>query len=490
VIILGALLGLVLLIAAYDLIQRKHAILRNFPVVGHMRYLIEAIGPELRQYLVADNDEELPFSRDERRWVYSSSKKENNLFGFGTDSYIEADAFPILKHAAVPYHPPEGAPHDELPAARVIGEGRRHPYRPRSIVNLSAMSFGALGENAVRALNGGAQLAGCFQNTGEGGIAPYHRGGADLVYQIGTGKFGCRDAQGRFSPEKLLETLAATPTVRMLELKLSQGAKPGHGGVLPGRKVTPEIAAIRGVPVGETVLSPPGHPEVRDADSLIDFVERLAELSGLPVGIKTAVGQVEFFEQLAAAMERRGCGPDFITVDGGEGGTGAAPLAFSDHVSLPFRAAFPRIYGAFRERGIERRVVWIGSGKLGFPARAILAFAMGCDLVNVAREGLLSIGCIQAQRCHTDRCPTGITTQSRWLQKGLDPELKSVRFNNYIRQLRGEILELTHAMGYAHPAQIRTGDVELSAGPHRSVSLAEVIGYSRRVDDVEVVSVP
>ncbi len=479
---LGLLAAALAALAVYDLVQRKHALLRNFPVVGHLRYLFEALGPPLRQYVVADNDEERPFNRDQRRWIYASSKRENNLFGFGTDSDIEADAHPLLKHAAIPYHAPDGAPHDDVPCARVVGPGRRHPYRPGSIVNLSAMSFGSLGEHAVRALNEGARLAGCWHNTGEGGISPYHKGGADLVYQIGTGKFGCRDAEGRFSAEKLRETLAAAPGVRMIELKLSQGAKPGHGGVLPGRKVTPEVAAIRGVAVGQTVISPPGHPEVRDADSLIDFVERLADVSGLPVGIKTAVGQVDFFRDLARAMARRGAGPDFITVDGGEGGTGAAPLAFSDHVSLPFRAGFPRIYAAFREVDLERRVVWIGSGKLGFPARAIVAFAMGCDLVNVAREGLLSIGCIQAQQCHTDHCPTGIATQSRWLQRGLDPTLKSVRFDNYVRTLRAEILELTHAMGHAHPSEIRTEDVEIALRPHETASLADVIGYAVRRD--------
>lgn len=482
---LALIFGMLLVVVLYDLLQRKHAILRNFPIIGHFRYLLESVGPELRQYIFTSNDEERPFSRDQRSWVYASAKRENNYFGFGTDNDLDGSPnYLIFRHADLqaPIPDPAAAEGGELlyalPAAKVLGEarGRRHAFRPESAINISGMSFGSLGAAAVRALNGGARLAGCLQNTGEGGISEYHLQGGELIWQIGTGYFGCRDAVGNFSLERFLETVARHP-VRAVELKLSQGAKPGLGGVLPAPKVTREIASIRGVPQGVDCVSPAHHSAFGDVDSLLDFAELLAERSGLPVGIKAAVGGERFWRELAEAMRAGERGVDFITIDGGEGGTGAAPLVFSDHVSLPFRVGFSRVYRIFHDAGLTDRVVFIGSGRLGFPDSAALAFALGCDMVNVGREAMLAIGCIQAQRCHTGRCPTGVATQSRWLQRGLDPASKAVRLANYIITLRKELFWLSRSCGVAHPAFLTGAHIEFLDGRLGSVSLEERFGY-------------
>ncbi|MCU1379087.1 MAG: ferredoxin-dependent glutamate synthase, partial [Acidimicrobiales bacterium] len=464
--------------AAKDLTQKRHAILRNYPVLGHARFLLETIGPELRQYVVAGNDEERPFSRDQRRWVYASAKLENNYFGFGTDNDLEQSSnYVVIKHSAFPLDAAtEGG--DRLPGAKVLGRarGRRHAFRPASVVNASGMSFGSLSGAAVEAINRGAALAGCWQNTGEGGLAPYHCHGGDLVFQIGTGYFSCRDANGRFDLGRLRDLVAANP-VRALEIKLSQGAKPGLGGVLPAEKVSPEIAAIRGVPVGVSCISPTRHSAFSTTDELLDFAELLAAETGLPVGIKSAVGEGGFWRELAELMATTGRGLDFVTVDGGEGGTGAAPLAFADHVALPFKVGFSRVYSAFAEHDLTDDLVFIGSGKLGFPETALFAFALGADLVNVGREAMLSVGCIQAQRCHTGRCPTGVATQSRWLTRGLDPTLKSVRFAGYVATLRHELLQLSLACGVEHPALVGPERIEVLDGRFGSSTVQELFGY-------------
>jgi glutamate synthase domain-containing protein 2 len=471
-------------LAAYDLIQRHHAILRNFPIVGHLRFALEAFGPELRQYIVTSNDEERPFSRDQRRWVYASSKREVNTFGFGTDNDLEReDGLVVLRHspfpaAAAAEGEPGGRPDYVLQAGKVLGaaHGRRHAFRPRSLVNVSGMSYGSLSRVAVEALNRGAAAAGCLQNTGEGGLAPAHCHGGELIYQIGTGYFGCRDEAGGFSMERLRETISRAP-VRALEIKLSQGAKPGLGGLLPAPKVTEEIARIRGVPPGRDCASPAGHSAFGDVDSLIAFVERLAGETGLPVGVKSAVGDLGFWQQLTERMAATGAGPDFVTIDGGEGGTGAAPLTFSDHVALPFKLGFAAVYPLFARAGLAEDVVFIGAGRLGFPDETLVALALGCDMVNVGREAMLSIGCIQAMRCHTDRCPTGVATQSARLMRGLDPDLKSARAASYIVSLRGETLALGRALGVRHPALVDPGRIEMVNAGFRSLPLRDVFGY-------------
>jgi glutamate synthase domain-containing protein 2 len=470
-------------VAARDLLQREHTLLRNFPVVGHARYLIESIGPELRQYLVAGNNEERPFTRDQRRWVYASAKKANNYFGFGTDNDLEYTAgYPVINHRtfgrAVPATSVHAGSEVVLPCAKVVGaaRGRRQAFRPASVVNISAMSFGSLSGRAVEALNRGAALAGCLHNTGEGGVSVHHRHGGELVYQIGTAYFGCRDEHGRFELARLKDLVASAP-IRAIEIKLSQGAKPGLGGVLPAAKVSAEIAEARGVPEGVDCISPSRHAEFSDADSLLDWVELLAAETGLPVGIKSAVGDMGFWHELTELMTATGRGMDFVTIDGGEGGTGAAPLIFTDSVSLPFQLGFARVYSVFARAGLHEQVVFVGGGKLGLPDNAVVAFALGCDLVNVAREAMLAVGCIQAQKCHTDTCPTGVATQNPWLAHGLDPALKSVRAATYIATLRRDLLKVAEACGVEHPGLIDTSAVEVLTGRTASRPLREVYEY-------------
>jgi glutamate synthase (ferredoxin) len=469
-------------VAAHDLVQRKHAILRNFPVVGHARYWLEAIGPELRQYVVAGNDEERPFSRDQRRWVYASAKLENNYFGFGTDNDLEHSNGNVIVHHRTfsEHYPTHGKPGQEawLPAAKVLGgpRARRRAFRPDSVVNISGMSFGSLSGNAIEALNKGAALAGCLQNTGEGAVSPYHRNGGELIFQIGTAYFGCRDDDGRFDIERLKDLVASTP-IRALEIKLSQGAKPGLGGVLPAAKVSREIAETRGVPEGKDCISPSRHAEFSDVDSMLDFVERLADETGLPVGIKSAVGDLTFWTDLAEQMAGSGRGVDFVNIDGGEGGTGASPLIFTDAVSLPFRLGFSRVYSIFAQHGLHEQVTFIGAGKLGLPDNAIVAFALGVDMVNVGREAMLAVGCIQAQKCHTGKCPTGVATQDKRLAYGLDPTSKSARVGNYVKTLRRDLLKVSEACGVVHPALVGPDSIEILDTLADGRMLHEVYGY-------------
>ena len=470
--------------ATYDVLQKKHAILHNFPIIGHFRYWLEAIGPELRQYIVTSNDEERPFSRDERRWVYASSKKDNNYFGFGTDNDLETSPnYLIIRHSPFPLNEP--SPGDEkydadyrIPCVKEMGGYRKRAksFYPHSIVNISAMSFGSLSSTAIEALNHGAKLAGCLHNTGEGGVSPYHENGGELVLQLGTGYFGCRTPDGRFDIHRFRDMVQAHP-IRAVEIKLSQGAKPGRGGLLPAAKITPEIAKIRGVPMGIDCASPASHSEFDDVDSMLDFVERLADESGLPIGIKSAIGQMDFWHELARQTRISDRGVDFITVDGGEGGTGAAPLVFSDHVALPFKLAISSVFRIFAEAELHNDIVFIGSGKLGFPERALFAFGLGCDMINVGREAMLSIGCIQAQRCHTGHCPAGIATQNQWLLKGLDPTSKAHRFANYIVTLRKELLQLSRACGVSHPSEISLDHFEILDDAFGTHSAKRCFGY-------------
>jgi glutamate synthase domain-containing protein 2 len=452
-------------VAIRDIMQNRHAITHNFPVIGHIRYLFEKIGPEIRQYFIANNREELPFSRRHRAWIYASAKDENNLTGFGTDMDFNEPGHIIIKHKMMPVHS-DNIGH--LPCKKQLGKGKRaKPYTPNSIVNISGMSFGALSAKAVESLNGGAKLAGCYHNTGEGGLSVYHKQGADVVFQFGTGYFGVCDEKGKFSLEKLKKLVQDNPCIKAIEIKLSQGAKPGKGGILPAAKMTQEIADARGIEMGKAAVSPSTHSAFKDVTSMINFIEEIANATGLPVGIKAAIGSVKDWEELATQMAMSGFGPDFITIDGGEGGTGAAPPSFTDHLSLPFNEAIHSIIKIFRVYPALDNVVFIGSGKLGLPANAIKAFALGCDMVNVGREALMSIGCIQAQVCHTNRCPSGVATQNKWLQNGIDPTLKSVRAANYIKQLRKEIHEMSNACGYHHPSEFKKEDLLVACGDHR-----------------------
>ena len=343
------------------------------------------------------------------------------------------------------------------------------------------MSFGSLSSVAVEAINRGAKIAGCLQNTGEGGISPHHDHGGDLIYQLGTGYYGSRTPDGHFDPTMFQEACQKFQ-VKAVEVKLSQGAKPGRGGVLPAGKITAEISKIRGIPQGKECISPSAHREFSNADELLDFVERLAELSGVPIGIKSAVGQMEFWDQLVKQMVAdTGRAVDFITIDGGEGGTGAAPLTFSDHVSLPFKVGFSRVFKIFAAANIADRIVWVGSGKLGFPEESLLAMAMGCDMISVGREAMLAIGCIQAQECHTGHCPTGVATQNKWLMRGLDPTDNSARLANYLVTLRKEILQLCLAVGVEHPALVTPEMFEILGENYQTLSLTECFDLAETI---------
>lgn len=470
-------------LAAHDVLQRKHSLMRNFPIIGHARYGIETIGPEMRQYVVAANDEERPFTRDQRSWIYASSKGENNYVAFGTDNNVENDeGYSILKHRTFSATPPPTGAHTgsdvHIPSAKVLGgpRGRTHAFRPASIVNVSAMSFGSLSGNAIAALNKGVKLAGAMHNTGEGGLSTHHRQGGDLIFQVGTGYFGCRDEHGRFELARLVDLVQSAP-VKAIEIKLSQGAKPGLGGVLPAAKVTQEIADIRGVPLGKDVISPSRHAEFHDVDSMLDFVELIADATGLPVGIKSAVGHMNFWDELATAMIGGSRGVDFVTIDGGEGGTGAAPLVFTDAVALPFLIGFTRVYSHFARAELTDQLTFIGSGKLGLPRNAAVAFALGVDMVNVARESMISIGCLQTQKCHKGTCPTGVATQNKWLEHGLDPELKAQRLANYLVAVRRDLLKVSEAVGVIHPGLLEPDDVELMLGVRKGTPVGEIYDY-------------
>ena len=472
------LLAILAVVIVWDLTQRRHSILRTWPILGHFRFIFEAVGPELRQYIVTDNDAERPFSRDQRRWIYSTSKGEDNRFAFGTDNDLDrATNHLIVRPATFPPPGAEPVAGGAVPVAKILGgsRGRTKAFRPRSIVNVSGMSWGALSGPAVESLNRGAAEAGALHGTGEGGISSHHQHGGELILQIGSGYFGCRDSKGRFDLPRLVEVCEANP-VRALEIKLSQGAKPGVGGLLPAAKVTAEIARVRGVPPGVDCASPPYHSAFSDEDSMLDFVERIAEATGLPVGIKSAVGDLRFWERLVSLMASGERGVDFIVIDGGEGGTGAAPLVFTDHVAMPFMGGFAEVSRVFGMAGIHDRVVFVGSGRLGLPQRAIEAMALGCDWINVGREAMLSVGCIQAQRCHTGNCPSGVATQSRWLMRGVDVPDKSERAGRYLIGLRDEILRVARAAGAAHPAELRTDAVMLLDGKQPAARVADVYG--------------
>ncbi|QDO95342.1 FMN-binding glutamate synthase family protein [Formosa sediminum] len=460
---------LLIIIAIRDVfIQKRHTISHNFPIVGHLRFLLESIGPEMRQYFVANNREELPFNRIERGWIYASAKHENNYEGFGTDRDIYANQHMFINNAMLPFKPEGDHPNLKdntfLPCAKVMGahNKRKKPFRPASVINISAMSFGSLSAKAMESLNKGVKISGAFHNTGEGGLSPYHSHGGDVIFQIGTGYFGVRDDEGNFSIDKLVALTNKNPFIKAIEIKLSQGAKPGKGGVLPAAKITKEISNIRHVPIGKDVISPPGHSAFKDIPGLLEFIEKIADLTGLPVGVKAAIGKIEQWEELADLMIATGKGPDFITVDGGEGGTGAAPPSFADHVSLPWVYGFSELYKVFLKRNLTDRIVFIGNGRLGFPAKAAMAFAMGADCISVAREAMLSIGCIQAQVCHTNRCPSGVATQNKWLQNGIDPTLKSERLAQYFKTFSKEFIEVTHAAGYEHPCQFKMHDINVN----------------------------
>ncbi|HQU48698.1 MAG TPA: FMN-binding glutamate synthase family protein [Casimicrobiaceae bacterium] len=455
-----ALVGGLFVMFVKDVTQKKHTVLRNFPVIGRFRYWFEELGEYFRQYFFANDREEMPFNRATRSWVYRLAKDEGGLIGFGSTYNLREPGALVFVNA-----PFAVLDEDQLPTPPlVIGEGWcERPFPARSVVNVSGMSYGAISKPAVRALSRGAAAAGCWMDTGEGGLSPYHlEGGCDLIMQIGTAKYGVRDADGKLSLQRLRE-LAAHESVRAFEIKLSQGAKPGKGGVLLGAKVTEEIAAIRGIPAGADSMSPNRHRDVANADQLLDMVARVREATGKPVGVKTAIGGWNFMNELTEAVARRGPGfaPDFIAVDGGEGGSGAAPQALADHMALSIDEALPRVVDALIEAGLRDRVRVIAAGKLVTSARAAWALAAGADFVNTARGFMFALGCIQALRCHTNTCPTGIATHNPRLQRGLVVEEKWQRVANYATNMNKEIDMIAHSCGVRHARELERRHVRL-----------------------------
>ena len=476
VVVLSGVIGL----AAWDLLQKKHAITRNFPVIGHVRHLLQELGPLLRQYFFMSDLEERPFNRITRSWVYASADGANNLVGFGSQLdpqqagriFMLPSLYPVLAQAD-----------DALPRPRVIGAGRRQPYHPRRFANISGMSFGALSANAIKALSGGARLSGCYMSTGEGSLAPYHvEGGGDILYQIGPAKFGCRTPTGAFDDLKAARVFAL-PQVKMIEIKLSQGAKPGKGGVLPKEKITAEIAEIRGIPLGQDCHSANRFDEFWDASSLLTFISRLRTLTGKPIGLKMVVGSEAEIEDLCAAMHATGDGPDFIAVDGKEGGSGAAPLALADWVGLPLLDALTIVDNTLRRYGLRDQVTLIASGRIATPGDVATHLALGADLVHIARGFMFSLGCIQALQCHTNRCPAGVATQNRWLQAGLDPADKSVKVRNYSLALERGLQMIVHSCGLQHPSQLRRHHAVMRVAPGVTRRLDEVLPYPQ--DDAQ-----
>lgn len=434
---------LLLALGLYDLFQKKHTILRNYPILGHMRYLLEMISPELHQYFVESNTDGKPIDRNHRAYVYERAKLQNETHPFGTELDINEESFNWMQHSIYPVEKLK-----EYPRQLIGGPDCTRPYSA-SIFNISAMSFGALSKNAVKALNLGAKAGNFYHNTGEGGISDYHLQGGDLVYEVGTGYFGCRDENGRFSADKFTQQ-AARPEVKMIELKLSQGAKPGHGGVLPAAKNNEEIARIRGVEPHTMVLSPPGHSAFGNARELVEFIAHLRQLAdGKPIGFKLAIGSKKEFQDICRAMKETGIKPDFITVDGAEGGTGAAPIDFSNYVGMPWEEALVFVSDTLRAYGLKQDIKIITATKIFTAYNIFKALCIGADLCNSARGMMLALGCIQALKCDTNRCPTGVTTNDAHLMRGLVVSDKWKRVKNYQQQTLDDFLSLLAAAGCA-----------------------------------------
>ncbi len=469
-VVLSALaFGLLTSTGVYDLRQTKSSVLRNYPIIGHLRFMLEFIRPEIRQYFIESDNETTPFSRSQRSLVYQRAKGDSDKRPFGTQLDVQAQGYEWINHSVAPTHITS---HD----FRVtIGANTEQSYEA-SIFNISAMSFGALSANAILALNAGAKRGGFAHDTGEGSISVHHRQhGGDLIWEIGSGYFGCRNADGSFNEEKFIAN-ACTPQVRMIELKLSQGAKPGHGGVLPGPKVTPEIAQARGVPVGVDCISPSSHSEFSTPIEMMQFIARLRKLSGgKPTGFKLCIGHPWEWFAMVKAMQVTGITPDFIVVDGAEGGTGAAPLEFTDHVGSPLQEGLLLVHNTLRGVGLRDKI------RVGCAGKVISAFdiarlmALGADWCNSARGFMFALGCLQAQTCHTGHCPTGVTTQDPLRQQSLVVGDKTERVFNFHQETLKALQELVQAAGLQHPNQITAHHIVRRSGDQKVLSLAQLI---------------
>ncbi len=471
--IIGLAVIYVAVIYVIDVTQTKQTIRRNYPVVGRFRYFFEHLGEFFRQYFFAMDREELPFNRAERSWAYRAAKKVDTTIAFGSTRPLNIEGDVIFLNDPFPTLDQEAAE----PRPVTIGAGvAREPYTTASIMNISGMSYGSISRPAIRALSRGAKEAGVWMNTGEGGLSPYHlEGGCDIVYQIGTAKYGVRTKDGKLSDEKLKE-VASHAQVRMFEIKMSQGAKPGKGGILPGKKVTEEISSIRGIPAGQASISPNGHQDIGSVDDLLDMINHIRELTGKPVGFKMVVGKLTFFNDLCEAIHKHGIAsaPDFITIDSADGGTGAAPQPLMDYVGMNIRESLPMVIDIITSYGLRDRIKFIASGKLITPGRVAWAIAVGADFVVSARGFMFSLGCIQALQCNKNTCPTGITTHKKSLQRGLVPEEKAKRVANYAKKMSYGVGLIAHSCGVTQPRNLSREHVRVIENSGKSVTLSEL----------------
>ncbi|WP_409433315.1 FMN-binding glutamate synthase family protein [Litorimonas sp. RW-G-Af-16] len=474
--VIGALVLIAVVFFVIDVLQVKDAVRRNYPVLGRFRELFSKLGEFFRQYFFAMDREEMPFNRAERDWVYHVSKDGSDVVPFGSTKRL-VPGTSIFANGLFPKLDTE----DKCEAPLVIGPDSPNPYKPTSIFNISAMSYGSLSKPAIQALSHGAQMAGCWLNTGEGGVSPYHlEGECDIVYQLGTAKFGARNDDATLNEAKLAK-LCENPDIKMIEIKLSQGAKPGKGGILPGKKVTAEIAEIRGIKEGESALSPNRHVDAGTPEELLDLIAQVRRVSKRPVGIKFVVGNITPIIELMDLINKRGkdSAPDFVTVDSGDGGTGAAPLPLIDNVGLVIRESLPLIDDLLIEKGLRDRIVIIASGKLITSADVAWAFCAGADLVNAGRGFMFALGCIQALKCDQNTCPTGITTHDKRLQRGLDPSNKAVRVMNYVKTMQKEVEMIAHSCGVDNPRDLGREHLMIIQASGRSKPFAQVWDSSR-----------
>jgi glutamate synthase domain-containing protein 2 len=462
------------LIAMYitDKLQTKHTIRKNYPIIGRFRYFFEHLGEFFRQYFYAQDREEFPFNRADRSWVYRAAKNIDTSLGFGSTLNLNQPGTLLFLNSAFPVQEEEAL----IASPVTIGPYCAIPYTTNSIFNISGMSYGALSRPAILALSRGAAKAGCWLNTGEGGLSPYHlEGDCDLVFQIGTAKYGVRDLHGNLSDESL-QALAKTPQIKMFELKLSQGAKPGKGGILPAEKVTAEVARIRGIAEAQASISPNGHTDIRTTADLLNMINHIRDVTGKPVGFKAVLGEKTWLIELIEKIKIHGIesAPDFITLDSADGGSGAAPQALMDHVGLPIKESLPWLVALLEQAGLKDRIKIIVAGKLITPHMVAWALASGADFVNSARGFMFALGCIQALQCHKNTCPTGITTHNPKLQKGLNPANKAERVAAYQRNMTKSVAMIAHSCGLAEPRQLKIQHVNIINSDGFSVPLASI----------------
>ncbi|MGH1378926.1 MAG: FMN-binding glutamate synthase family protein [Alphaproteobacteria bacterium] len=467
-----ALTIFIVVIFIIDITQNKDAIRKNYPVLGRFRTLFTTLGEFFRQYFFAMDREEMPFNRAERDWIHHAAKGEDNTVAFGSTKSLTPSGTTIFANCPFPTLEKDAARTKPM----TIGPYCKHPYDAQSFFNISAMSYGSLSSPAVRALSAGAKTARCWINTGEGGLSPQHlEGGADIVMQIGTAKYGLRNKDGQMCDKKIKE-VAAHKQVKMFEIKLSQGAKPGKGGILPGSKVTPNIAKIRGIPVGEDSISPNRHIEINSVDDLLDFIDRVRSASGKPTGFKSVLGGYEWIEEMCQEIHKRGVesAPDFITLDSGDGGTGAAPMPLIDNVGLQIKESLPMLSDILHKYGLRDRIKIVASGKLVTPAEVAWAICTGADFINSGRGFMFSLGCIQAMKCNKNTCPTGITTHNKRLQKGLNPKDKATKVANYCLNLVHDVEVIAHSCGVNEPRGLRRKHIRIVQNNGNSIPMDEL----------------